>query len=335
MNYLSQNLNLSFQERERSRVLSLYITQYNQTNRQIQRLYNTLDEIRNNINTLIQNPLSSNPLASNPLVSPLASNPLASNPLVSPLASNPLASPLTNNNNINTNINMNRNQRRQRNRFNRSNNNTTINSNPLRNRPFIYYDYDDPINPSTYIDPLRETNNNFDITNLLSTFLNSTVDVRPTEDQINNASRLVIYSDIQNPNSTCCAIRLEPFISSDIVRQIHFCGHIFFPQEFSHWFQNNVRCPVCRYDIRTNFDQIPPLEQIPSLQETSPLDQIPSTRSNSNNTLGENDDFLSSITNRLFTNLLNYQNNNSNDRIAYDPSNNILMYETIIRRSPS
>lgn len=313
MNNLSENLNLSFQERERARVLSLYITQYNQTNRQIQRLYDTLDEIRNNINTLVQNPLYGSHLASNPLT----------------------------NNNINTNINMNRNQRRQRNRFNRSNNNTPINtnnSNPLRNRPFIYYDYDNPINPSTYINPLRETNNNLDITNLLSTFLNSTVSVIPTEDQINNASRLVRYSDIQNPNSTCCAITLEPFISSDVVRQIHFCGHIFFPQEFSHWFQNNVRCPVCRYDIRTNLDQIPPLDQIPSLQE------IPSTTTNninqttldmSNNLLGENDDFLSSITNRLFTNLLNYQNNNSNDRIVYDPSNNILMYETIIRQNPS
>ena len=217
----------------------------------------------------------------------------------------------------------------------RTNNNTTNNSNNLRNRPFIYYDYDAPINPSTYIDPLSETNNNLDITNLLSTFLNSTVAIRPTDDQINNASRLVRYSDILNPNSTCCAITLEPFISSDIVRQIHFCGHIFFPQEFSHWFQNNVRCPVCRYDIRTNLNQIPPLEQIPSLQETSPLEQIPSITTNSNNILGDNDHLLSSITDRLFTNLLNSQNNNYNDRIVYDPSNNILMYETIVRRNQS
>ena len=32
--------------------------------------------------------------------------------------------------------------------------------------------------------------------------------------------------------------------------QIIHCGHIFIPHQLNRWFQNNVRCPVCRYDIR-------------------------------------------------------------------------------------
>ena len=28
------------------------------------------------------------------------------------------------------------------------------------------------------------------------------------------------------------------------------CGHCFCENAFNQWFQNNVRCPVCRYDIR-------------------------------------------------------------------------------------
>ena len=29
------------------------------------------------------------------------------------------------------------------------------------------------------------------------------------------------------------------------------CGHIFCSNELLTWFENNVRCPMCRFDIRT------------------------------------------------------------------------------------
>jgi len=328
-----QNLNIS--SHERRRLINMYVNQYNQTNIHIERLYETLDDIRNNINTLIGHSLRDNT-----------------------------------NNNMNNNNNNNMNQRN--NRFNQSyrfpsNNNNNGNS----SRPYIYYDYDHPINPSTYIDPLIETNNNTqDITNFLNTFLNSTVAVRPSEDQINISSRIVRYADIQNPNSTCCAITLEPFIASDNVRQIHFCGHMFFPQSFTQWFQNNVRCPVCRYDIRT---YVPaqtqaPLESsssepnvepnvVPSV-DTSLFTNLNTLRNPTTNSIdqvtfdiSDNDitnTLLSSITSRLLTSLFTPQNvnaNNSsntssnqssnNDRFVYDPSNNLFLYETTIRRDSS
>lgn len=345
-----QNLNIS--SHERRRLINMYVNQYNQTNIHIERLYETLDDIRNNINTLIGNTLST--------------------------ANNNM-----NNNNMN-NINQRNNRFNQSYRFPSNNNNNSNNTNHNSNnnsssRPYIYYDYDHPINPSTYIDPLIETNNNTqDITNFLSTFLNSTVAVRPTEEQINISSRIVRYADIQNPNSTSCAITLEPFIASDNVRQIHFCGHMFFPQSFTQWFQNNVRCPVCRYDIRNyvpsqsqaNLESLsdPIVESsLDQNDETPPLDTSLFTNFNTlrNSTTNNIDQvsfdisdneitntLLSSITSRLLTSLFTPQNANTNmttnmttntnvnqssnnDRFVYDPSNNLFLYETIIRRNSS
>jgi uncharacterized protein YdcH (DUF465 family) len=50
--------NLNSQERQR--LISMYITQYNQTNAHISRLFNTLDDIRHNINNLIGNNINMN-----------------------------------------------------------------------------------------------------------------------------------------------------------------------------------------------------------------------------------------------------------------------------------
>lgn len=250
-----------FTTQERQNLINMYISQYNQTNLHIERLFDTLDDIRNNINNLISNNMSST-----------------------------------------------------HRHFNRSNRHTNPNSNSRR--PYIYYDLSNPIDRSTYISD--ETNNtNPNITDFLTTFLNSTVPIRPSQEQINNASRLVRYSDIQNPNSTSCVISLEPFTLNDNVRQLHHCGHIFFPDQFDQWFSNHVRCPVCRHDIRT----------YTNTTQESPI--IPLAVDLSNNELSDN--LLSTISNRLFTSLLNPSSSNPSDRFVYDPSNNVLLFETIIR----
>ena len=46
------------------------------------------------------------------------------------------------------------------------------------------------------------------------------------------------------------ARRLERFESDTEVLQILGCNHIFNPTSLQRWFQSNVRCPICRYDIR-------------------------------------------------------------------------------------
>ena len=231
---------------------------------------------------------------------------------------------------------------------------------------------------------------------MLSSFLNSNVIVRPTNQQIENASRLVSYNEIRNPNSEACPISLERFNPSDQVRQINHCGHIFLPSEFNEWFQSNVRCPVCRYDIRNNqtsslntpsitgptgatrdtvVSEVGPSgscgysseatiseaaqgaalgvtagvtqgalgatgtitnENISNVNvirnpQTNIVDQV--SFDISGNTI--TNDIVNTLSNRLFETLFNQSaaRNNPNDHFVYDPSNNILMYETIFQPS--
>ena len=254
-------------------LINILVTQYNQTNMHIARLFDTLDDIRNNINVLIG---------------------------------------ISHNNNMNTR----RQQQQQRPNRNWSQPNFRNISN--QRRPYIYYDFENPIDRASYIDTNTNTNtntneNNQDIADLLASFLNTSVTVRPSQSQIDNASRLVRYSDIETPNSSSCAFTLEPFALDDTVRQLHHCGHIFFPESFNQWFSNSVRCPVCRHDIRSY-----------------------ATNSNSNSvteSLANNDSTVDNLSSRLLNSLLNPSFSSTNDRIAYDPSNNMLLFETILRRN--
>jgi hypothetical protein len=311
------NFNLSPQERQR--LISMYVTQYNQTNIHITRLLDTLDDIRNNINNLIGNNMGRNNQTNRSSVRPNRNN--RQNHL------NPLVNP-----------------------------NSGRNS---RSGPFIHYDYNNPIERSTYITDfmndvitnnssnMHRHENNPHITDFLTTFLNS-VPVRPTEEQINNASRLVRFDSIQAPNTTTCAISLEPFSSEHTVRQLNHCGHIFFPDQFNQWFSNNVRCPVCRHDIRSSATNSATSTGTSSANNaatssatalnpvTNIVDQL--TIDISNNELSDN--LLSTIASRFLTNLLNPSATSSsnstnaitnNDRIIYDPTTDALIFETIIR----
>jgi len=87
------------------------------------------------------------------------------------------------------------------------------------------------------------------INQLLQHFFD-TIEVFPTQTQIENATRIALYRDIVNPNNQSCPISLVPFNDEDRVSVIRHCGHIFHTEELLHWFRTNCRCPVCRYDIR-------------------------------------------------------------------------------------
>lgn len=78
--------------------------------------------------------------------------------------------------------------------------------------------------------------------------------VYPSREQIINATRNIEFSDSSANMNTSCPITLDEFQNGDVVRQIIPCGHIFQETALRNWFSRNVRCPVCRYDIR---DYIP------------------------------------------------------------------------------
>lgn len=99
----------------------------------------------------------------------------------------------------------------------------------------------------------QSSNNIFDIL-LQAIPLTPTMEnvvVRPSQEQIRNATRSIIYSsnNTRITNNTC-PITLEPFEEQQMLTQITYCGHVFSQDGINRWFEGNVRCPICRYDIR-------------------------------------------------------------------------------------
>jgi len=103
---------------------------------------------------------------------------------------------------------------------------------------------------SYMIYPLRDGSGNIGTNRQRQNFQD--VIVRPTTEQFDQATRTIIYNnDVVLPNARC-PISLEDFVEGDTIRQIIHCGHAFSEEPIQNWFQSNVRCPVCRHDIREN-----------------------------------------------------------------------------------
>jgi hypothetical protein len=80
--------------------------------------------------------------------------------------------------------------------------------------------------------------------------------IRPTEQQIRQATQLVRFGTITEPQNNNCPISLERFDEQQLVTRITFCGHIFSTSELQTWFETNVRCPLCRFDIREHRNEV-------------------------------------------------------------------------------
>jgi hypothetical protein len=72
---------------------------------------------------------------------------------------------------------------------------------------------------------------------------------RLTSQQIQLATQNIVYDETMNEER--CPITLDNFIVGENICQIRHCRHIFKTDPLMNWFQRNVKCPVCRYDIRT------------------------------------------------------------------------------------
>ena len=86
--------------------------------------------------------------------------------------------------------------------------------------------------------------------NLHSISITQNVIVHPTHDEISRATHIIRYGNITNPQNSTCPISLQGFVDDTEVMRIRFCGHLFIPEQLEMWFRENVRCPLCRYDIR-------------------------------------------------------------------------------------
>lgn len=83
-------------------------------------------------------------------------------------------------------------------------------------------------------------------TRLFSNFADN-VAVVPTSQQIQVATR--VYN-APTGETDLCAICQDGYENGQAIRQIVHCNHKFHTNCLDPWFRQNVRCPVCRYDIR-------------------------------------------------------------------------------------
>lgn len=91
------------------------------------------------------------------------------------------------------------------------------------------------------------------LTNLLTRAAEPVV-VAPTTEQIERATTIRVSDYFtQETDNTACAICQEPLINEEDerpLREITHCEHAFHQTCIDRWFTRNVRCPVCRFDIR-------------------------------------------------------------------------------------
>ena len=71
--------------------------------------------------------------------------------------------------------------------------------------------------------------------------------VRPTQAQIERSTTVVSITANYDDN---CAICQDELVAGQTLRSINHCSHIFHQTCIDTWFQRNVRCPSCRFDIR-------------------------------------------------------------------------------------
>lgn len=74
--------------------------------------------------------------------------------------------------------------------------------------------------------------------------------VSPSDEEINRATTISQYNPETPLMNTRCPITLDNFQEGDEITLITHCGHAFKSSAFTSWFRGNVRCPICRYDIR-------------------------------------------------------------------------------------
>jgi len=218
---------------EQRLLLDVYINFYNHTTRQMDNLHDLQREIIENINEITS--LSSHERTR------FTHN---ERPYYSPFNTN-RHQQQTRQNNQNTSNNRRNNQ--NRNERARQADQTQVSQNNSR---VVYIEGVPYLLDLTNFMRIRNSNtNNTDAANLWRSF-NDNIIVAPTRTQIDNSTRILNFSEIPTPINSSCPISLERFDESTSVMQILHCGHIFTPSGIESWFQSNVRCPVCRYDIR-------------------------------------------------------------------------------------
>lgn len=129
--------------------------------------------------------------------------------------------------------------------------------------------------------------------------------VRPTPIQLLRAVEYTTYNS-NAINQEADPVDQNDFVEGEYIVQIRECGHCFRPQNFDTWFQSNVRCPLCRFDIRESTNEINE-NIIDSSSNNTNISENQST--NTTTAEGSNTNSQSSLNvneQQLMNNLINY-----------------------------
>jgi hypothetical protein len=138
------------------------------------------------------------------------------------------------------------------------------NNNAIPNQRYAFYAR--PFSDSIYTNIISET------INTMLPNLQQDVQVNLSEEQINQTTETFPYRFGENVHTTC-PISQDDFQEGENVCKINHCGHMFRENSIKDWFRQNVRCPVCRYDLRTNNDSAPIVEE-PRARERISVDTM-------------------------------------------------------------
>ncbi len=126
---------------------------------------------------------------------------------------------------------------------------------------------------------------------------------------LRTATNLESYTNednIQDPERLC-SICQQNYTVGSIIRKINHCKHYYHQNCLDQWFENNVKCPECQYDIRTTQPTTtqPTTAQSSTTQQTNrnienSIEQlianiIQSRNGNSGNTDSDNDLYTSNV----------------------------------------
>jgi len=177
------------------------------------------------------------------------------------------------------------------------------------------------------------------------------VNVIATPEQIATATRNILYENVEEPLNDRCPICLDVFQSSSEVTQIRHCGHVFNRGQLAIWLERNVRCPVCRFDIRDHVSANPSNHIVQPPVQTNEPNSSPTSSDSAGGSVAnalsnalqtQLTEMLDTFANETLRDILHDTNNISASQIltnlfnhnienlSYDASANTMMFDTYI-----
>jgi hypothetical protein len=117
--------------------------------------------------------------------------------------------------------------------------------------PPLFHEAVPPLQPVITAQPRTNRVDNLLTTLLSLNALGAALDpviVRPTIAELEAATTLRAATTVDEGEN--CSICQDHYTDGQAIRTISHCHHAFHKNCIDTWFQRNVHCPVCRYDIR-------------------------------------------------------------------------------------